>query len=495
MELTFNQFWGNDWIEISHEDLSAYTSSARFEDIYSRSGQYTLGATLKTVYERSFSRLTLSRNHRWWQNDIYDANTQSEANRISQYHSTEARNTIRYMHRFLKTPAGDLEAGIYLKLDRIDADTFRRPDTLFSWDTVSGAPDSVFMIHKISGDDRINADINASKAGGYLQWEKQVWWLTLNAGLRYDYFSYTGEGALAPTFGLKMPLPFLAILRAGGGRYYQSPDYFTLSFHEKNRDLTFKYTDQAVIGLDLLLSEDMRARIEGFYKKYRNVAVNHALTTADPFDYAVHSVSIGKGHATGVEVLLQKKVNNNWWSTVSYSYSKARATDPRYPDKNLDYPWDFDYRHVFTTVLGYKVRFLDFDWYNKNRHWMQWLGWLFLIPADESECSLRFRAMGGNPYTEFTQLPEYRRYFLLDGQSINGGRIPHYQRLDFHIHHHWFMKHMTVIAYIEFNNIFDRENIWKYNFVNAQNKQGSTAIREATYQWGRTIVGGLKVEF
>jgi hypothetical protein len=126
---------------------------------------------------------------------------------------------------------------------------------------------------------------------------------------------------------------------------------------------------------------------------------------------------------------------------------------------------------------------------------MQWLGWLFLMPSDESECSLRFRAMGGSPYTELTHLPEYRRWFLLDGQPINGNRIPSYQRLDFHIHHHWFMKYVTVIAYFELNNILDRANIWKYNFVDARNKAGSEAAREATYQWGRTIVGGLMVEF
>jgi len=492
-KLTFNQFWGNDWMDISHEDMSAYTSSARFEDIYSKSGQYTLGGTLKTVYNKSFSRLTVSHNQRWWKNDIYDANTQFDSTRISQYHSNEARNTIRYMHRYLKTPVGDLETGIYLKYDQINADIYRRPDTLYSW--VSGQPESVFMIHNISSNGSLESDINAYKTGGYVQWENQVWWLKLNAGLRYDYFSYIHKGVLAPTFGLKIPLPFMAVFRMGGGRYYQSPDYFTLSLDETHKDLKYKYTDQAVIGLDFLPYEDIRTRFEVFYKKYNNVAINHAYTTPDPYDFAVHSRSIGKGHSAGIEFLLQKKVNNNWWSTVSYSYSRAMAIDPRYSGDMIEYPWDFDYKHIFTTVLGYKIPFIEFDWYNQNRNWMKWFGWLFLIPSDQTECSLRYRYMGGNPYTEFTHLPEYRRWFLLDDQSMNGDRTSHYKRLDFHIHHHWFMKHKTIVAYIEMNNIFDKNNIWKYNFVNAKNKVGSEAIRETTYQWGRTLVGGITVEF
>ncbi len=492
--LTLNQFWGNDWIDISHDDLSAYTSSARFEDIYNKSGQYTLGATLKSIYRSSYSILTVSRNERWWENDIYDANTRSEATRVSQYHSKESRNTLRYTHEFLKTPAGDIEAGIFFKYDHISADIFRRPDSVYVWDTAAGNPDSLFTIYTISPNNRIEPEFSAVKAGGFLECEKQVWWLTLNAGIRYDYFSYTGEGTVAPTFGLKMPLPIMANLRMGLGRYYQTPDYFTLSFDEKNRDLKSKYTDQAVVGIDFLPAEDMRVRVELFYKKYNRVAVNAAYTTPDPYDFAVHSLSVGSGTAKGVEVLFQKKVNHNWWSTVSYSYSNAVAFDPRYPGENREYAWDFDYTHIFTAVLGYKIEFLTFGWYARNRSWLQWLGFFLPVLSDESELSIRFRTMGGSPYTELSLLPQYNRYFLLEDQPFNADRIPAYRRLDVHLHHHWFLKGWTVIAYFELNNVFNTDNVWKYNFVNAENQPGGESLRETTYQWGRTFVGGLMVE-
>lgn len=492
--LTLNQFFGNDWIDISHDDMSAYTSSARYEDIYNRSGQHTLGMTLRTVYAGSTSRLTLYRNYRWWENDIYQAETKDNANSLSRYHSQESRNTLRYSHKFLKTAIGDVELGMQLKYDVLQADIFRRPDTTFTWDPATGEMLTKAWIDTISPANTITSRIEAEKVGGYFQWEKQARWFQLNAGIRYDYFSWIDRASFAPTFGLKVPLPIMAYLRFGFGRYYQTPDYLTLSYNVLNKQLKPKYTDQVVLGMDLLLSDEARARIEGYYKKYEDVPVNYAMATSDPYDWHTRFVSTGRGNARGIELLFQRKEKNNWWSTVSYAYSIAKAFDPRYPEQKITYNWDFDYRNIFTAVLGYKFKFLDQKWYQEQRRWLKFLGWLFLLPSDQTEISMRFRYMGGSPYTQMTLHKQYNRWYLMADQPINADRIPDYNRLDLHIHHHLFEKRFTLVGYIEVNNIFNHKNIWKYNFVNAQNLLGSRAVRETTYQWGRTVVGGVKIE-
>ena len=41
--------------------------------------------------------------------------------------------------------------------------------------------------------------------------------------------------------------------------------------------------------------------------------------------------------------------------------------------------WDFDIRHSFTGIIGYKFFFMDKDWYNTHRVWMKYFGICFHI--------------------------------------------------------------------------------------------------------------------
>lgn len=491
-KLTFNQFWGRDWIDITHDDDSGYSASTGGSDIYSRSGQYTFGSTLKSIYENSFSQMTGFVNHRWWENDIYDSGLRSDSARISSYHSTETIFTLKYSLSFPETRLGALEPGLNLKYYSMNTTMAMRPDTVFHY--TNGTADSLLTIWQFENASDRDISLGMYKLGGYLQWEKRFSFLMASAGLRYDYFSVNRRGTVAPTCGLTLPLPIMAKLRFGAGRYYQTPDYFMISFDEKNERLLSKYTDQAVLGIDIMLAEDFKSRIEAYYKAYHNVPVNLAMTTSEELDWSTEGINSGSGWARGIEVLLQKKVSNQWWGTLSYSWSLARAQDPR-TEEQREYPWDFDYQHIFTTVAGYKFDFLGKPWYISNRHWLRHLAWTPLAPfapSDGSEISLRFRYMGGQPYTGKVFREEYQRWVIPAGAELNNTRLPHYQRIDLHIHQHWLGRKMNIISYFEINNILNRSNIWKYFYTVDAAGVGAT---EAAYQWGRTLVGGIKVEF
>ena len=124
----------------------------------------------------------------------------------------------------------------------------------------------------------------------------------------------------------------------------------------------------------------------------------------------------------------------------------------------------------------------------KIRKWLKFVGWLGIFPADESEISLKYRYLGGKPYTKLTYRPELRRWLLSENQALNTERFPAYRRLDLHIQHRWFENKFNIVSYLEIDNVFNTKNIWNYNYLD----DGS---REVIYQWARMIVAGVMIEF
>ena len=497
-KLTFNQIWGNDWIDIIHDEddsQSGYSGNAGETDIYSRSGQYTIGATLKKIYNKSYSLLTAYRNFIWWDQNLYDAGIKEEETKVWQEDTYEAHNKLKYSHFFPNTKAGNLEAGIYFNYDETDTKKYMRPDTVFVYipgtetiiDTMR-TPEGDQLIYTLGENNKVLKNITPFKLGGYLQWEKFVGRFTLNAGLRFDYLDYTKDSSQAPRLGAKFALTGTSNLSFGAGRQFQNPNYYLLAMERQNRNLQPYYTDQIVLGFDKLLAKDVKFSVETYHKKYYDVPIDVAFTTADSMDSSQTFVNDGKGYATGVEFFLQKKVKDNFWGTVSYSYSKANAFDPRDTSGETEYDWDFDYQYVFTGILGYKINYMGFDWYNNNRNWLKFFGFVPIIPSDETEISLKYRYLGGKPYTEMTYHPELRRWLLAEDAEINSERFDPYQRFDIHISHRWYESKINILCYWEIDNVFNNKNMWQYNYL----EDGTT---EKVFQWGRMIIGGLMVEF
>ncbi|MBC8526246.1 MAG: TonB-dependent receptor [Candidatus Cloacimonetes bacterium] len=496
-KLTINQIWANDWIDIKADDESSYSESD--EDIYAKSGQYTIGSTLRSIFKNSYSLLTIYRNYNWWKHDVYEAGTtKADSNKFFYNHSYEAHNTVKFELNFHKTKVGKLSFGVNLKNVETNDERFMKPDTVFIYQDTTGTIIGVLtnttgnpVIYTYGPDDKIDDSINDYKIGTYCQWNDNFGLLTLNAGLRYDYFTYTKKASMAPRLGLKYALSESINLNFGLGRHYQNPEYYQLTFDSLNKKLKPKFTDQIVVGFDKLFTEDIKVSMEAYYKQYKDVPLNNAMTTPDENDWDTYFVNAGEGYANGAEFFLQKKVKDDFWGTLSYSYSIAKAKDPRDPAGKKEFNWDFDYRNVFTAVLGYKIEFMKYDWYEKASKWFRYFTWTNLVPGDETEISIKFRYLGGKPYTEPTPIDSLRRWRVLPEQNINDSRFPPYKRFDLHIHHRWFFDKLNIVSYLELQNLFNTKNIWGYSYKYEDDKP----IKDEIYQWGRMIVGGVMVEF
>jgi outer membrane receptor protein involved in Fe transport len=384
----------------------------------------------------------------------------------------------------------EIAAGASYKHIRADHDLWSDPDTLFVWDTSFPTAEqdtilSPFRIYPAWEDDH---DARSLKVAAYVQhkWRPRSRF-TLNVGLRYDRFAYTGHDHLAPRVGLSFALAPSTTLNAAYGDHYQSPAYIELTSNPKNKTLDHKRTQQVVLGIEHLFREDTKGTIEAYYKEYSRVPMPKAWTTTDPFDRDQGElVNEGEGDARGIELFLQRKMSGNSQGTLSYSYSRSRAFDPRIGEY---YNWDYDYRHVFTAISSYRWKLMDRPWYQRLRRALWYKVFAWLVPlADETTVSVRWRYLGGRPYTGPVYYRGLHTWITEEHQKLNTLRYPPYHRLDLRLDRRFVFHGRNMVTYFDLQNVYNRDNIWGYQY-------GEHGDRDDVLQFKVFPIGGLAIEF
>ena len=130
-------------------------------------------------------------------------------------------------------------------------------------------------------------------------------------------------------------------LNANFGRYAAQPAYTTMGFRNtagdfvnKNENLKYVISNQAIMGFEFRPVEKMKLTVEGFYKQYEQypLSVLDGLSIASKgADYGQvgdeEIVSTGKGRAYGVEFLYKIMEWNNINLTTTYTYFRSEFTD------------------------------------------------------------------------------------------------------------------------------------------------------------------------
>jgi len=484
--LVFNAIYGNDEILIEDEGTGGYARGAENVDYFG--DQYAAGISLKSILSQNFfMNTTLSTVRNKWDIDVYRT---MDKKTYFFNRSIENEHTLKSDMIFNMSKDIELDFGVSHKQTVFNHNMWSIADTVFLYDAITG--DSSFYSYSPAWKDQINK--NSYKTALY----SQVSWdiikrLRLTAGLRFDYFDYNEFSSINPRLGLSYFLDTKTTLSLAYGKHSQSPSYSELTFNPLNKNLDNKYTEQYVAGIERIFGDDIRVTLEAYYKSYNDVPVSRASTTPDPFDtYSGELVNKGEGYAQGIEFFLQKKLTDKFSTIISYSRSISKAKDPRsLVDSKFDeyYNWDYDFRNVFTFIGGYKLRLYLDDWYKimKQQVWYQLTAWLLPF-GDEVEFSLKFRYMGGRPYTPLVYHPEFKRWLVEQTQYLNTSRYPEYHRLDLRLDRRFFFDSWNMVVFFDVMNIYGRDNIWEYQY----NSDGTT---EKVLQFQVFPVGGVAIEF
>lgn len=296
----------------------------------------------------------------------------------------------------------------------------------------------------------------------------------INTGVRVDYFDYI---RLQTYFSLRIGTTYnitpITSLNAAYGIYYQSPEYFWLSGDINNKNLNNIRCEQYVLGIDHYFASDLKASAEIYYKDYKDYPVWLDIPTYILIDGGAEfgpnivgeAVSAGKGYTKGFDISLQKKLSSSdgsgFYGLINYSYINSGFTALEGNEK----PGAFDPGNQFTVIAGYQFR----------------NGWL---------AGAKFKYSGGRPYTplDYEASAEVNRaVFATD--DFNSARYPYYMRVDLRVDKKFDFKNASLIAYIELQNLFDRQNIYSY-YWNEDEKDPGTI-----YQWAFFPVGGVSVQF
>ncbi len=480
-KLVLHGIYGDDKIEIK-DDESGYGRGA--ENVRSKSYQYAGGLTLRTLLaDKGLSKLTLSQSSNTWDQYVYDEKNSPFYTNVS----IETERTLKWDLTYLPVRRLESNVGAHVKAIHFDIDEWAEGDTIYTHDT-SVSPPVKTGIYRAYGDFVNSADERTYKSAAWAQLKWNPWRrLTMTGGLRFDHFSFTGRSALDPRLGMSFHLSPSTQLNLAYGQHSQSPPYIQLGMHPDNMTLDYKKTRQVVLGVERLFREDIRGTVEVFYKEYADIPIGTAMLTPDPFDQSDGKlVNKGKGYAQGIEFFLQKKLSRNYHFTASYSYSDSKGLDPRYDEY---FPWDYDYRHVFTFINGYKFHLMNKKWYQKlNRNFFYNLFAWILPFGDQVEVSVRWRYLGGRPHTEPVYYSRLQKWLRDETVRYNQSRYPSYHRLDFRLDRRFMFNGWNLVTFFDIMNVYGRDNVWGYSY----NEDGTY---DTVYQYSLFPVGGVTVEF
>jgi hypothetical protein len=206
-------------------------------------------------------------------------------------------------------------------------------------------------------------------------------------------------------------------------------------------------------------------------KEYRNLPVDPSQPTLFLLDELYYSYgfftyhgalsSDGRGRAHGVELVLQKKLAEEFYGLASASYSSSEY-------QNGGGAWTdriCDNRVTFSIEGGYK-------------------------PNSEWEFSARWIYAGGRPYTPFdVARSSAERRGIFDGERVNAERYPAYHSLNVRFDKRFHFASSNLVSYLSIWNVYQRKNVATYFWDQVENVQGTI------YQWGLVPVFGLEYEF
>jgi hypothetical protein len=344
-----------------------------------------------------------------------------------------------------------------------------------------------FKYYKLSREDgnpnaplleNINTTGNTQTVQAYVQWQyKPTNHLTLNAGMHYLALLLNNTGSAEPRASIKWDLDSKSSLSFGYGLHsqiqglgvYFAKDSFGQS-PNKYADLTKAH--HYVLSYSRLVGHNLRTKAEVYYQQLFNVPV-----TVD-IDKTFSTLNIqsefitdpltnnGKGRNYGLELTLEKYLDNNLYYTVNGSFYQSKYTAADGVERNTR----FNGNYLFNSVAGKE----------------------FPLRGQQKVLGLNIKVIYAGGYrTTPIDLPASQRegYTIFKEKEAYSLQNQAYFRPDCRISLKWNRQHLTSTLSLDIQNVINRKNIYNQDYDLLKN----TTV--TNYQTGIIPVLNYKVEF
>ena len=521
-KLSLSGIYGNDKIDVEgetdHTNIHFANSkdSVEIENVLVRQHQYAVGLSLKSLWSNNFYSLTTLFTNSYFANiDVRLDYTERSYNNVGEVSDTKFLNRRRVFKvdgddgvTAIKTEfvwninnwneinfGGSYKTGNFNQKIYVDADTVRydiNRDGAF--DAIISQSQSEFSVDYQLFDHY--------KYYGFVNDKIKLFneRILINAGLRYDYFTYSEKGNISPRFSVSYYLqPNITSLNFSYGEYYQNlsyPEYGDRYNTEINRYLKNSHATHFVFGIDHVITDGLKLNLEGYLKKYDDIPVDEKFIHFNDRTFrSDKKLSVGKQTTYGIDLLIQQKLVKDIYGTLAFSRMWNKFDDPRIGYEGNTFPSDYDFPYVLTLIIG--KRFKDL------RSEMDELPLYLKIPtyilpfSDDMEISIRWRYASGKPYTprEYVTYEQHREgavkwsnRWWIERNNINGARYPDYHRLDLAFNSRFNFSSWTLSIFLSLQNIYNRKNIAYYQYI-------SDGTIENVYQFSFLPVVGIEILF
>lgn len=327
----------------------------------------------------------------------------------------------------------------------------------------------------------LNSNGTTSTRQAFAQWQyKPSNFINLNAGVHYFHLQHNNTASLEPRLSVKWNINSTSSMAAGYGLhsqmqtlnvyFAQQPTGGANSFPNKNLGLTKAH--HYVLSYSYRLAKNFQAKAELYYQQLFNVPVSiydsSSLSTlniqteyiADPM------VNRGKGRNYGLEISLERYLQNNFYLTLSNSLYQSKYSAANGVERNTR----FNGNYIVTLISGK-------DFVNEKKARTFGLNIKTIYAGGMRNTPIDAAASQQQGYTVFK---EQQAYTLQNAP---------YFRTDLRLSLKWNRKHHTSTLSLDIQNITNRLNVYARGYDEEKNDIVTY------YQTGLIPILNYKIEF
>jgi hypothetical protein len=259
--------------------------------------------------------------------------------------------------------------------------------------------------------------------------------VTVNPGLRYEYYAYNNGNYFSPRLSMRYQLTTEISLNASTGIYYQLPELSVLALDQSNSCLKNERAFHCIIGTSAYLSNDLKLTVESYYKKFDDLLVR-----ANSYD--MQYSNDGTGWAGGFDISIVKRFSDKYYGQASYSYTISKRNDN---NGEGEYDYRFSKPHMFNILGGYQF----------NEEWSLTAKWLISsgLPTDDYII-----------HEDVLNNPNVLRYSA-EMSKRNSRRFATNQSFDIRVDYRTQLKYFAINLYIDIWNVFGTKNVTAEQFL------------------------------
>lgn len=305
--------------------------------------------------------------------------------------------------------------------------------------------------------------------------------VSINAGLHYFRLSHNNTSSVEPRLSAKWNINNRSSMAIGYGLHSQMQTlnlYFAqqqlpdgeIMYPNKNIDLTRAH--HYVLSYSYKLSRNLLAKAEVYYQQLYNVPVSiydsSTLSSLNiQYEYITDPLANrGKGRNYGVEISLERYLQNNFYATLSNSFYQSKYTAKDGIERNTRFNGNY-----IITFIGGK------DFVNERKSKTFGVNIKTIFAGGMRNTPIDFAASQEKGYTIFRD----KEAFSLQN--------PAYFRTDLRLSIKWNRKYFTSTLSLDLQNLTNRLNVFNQSYDEEKNEI------KTNYQTGLIPILNYKIEF